>query len=576
MEAWQVIKADLVKDGTVRDILYGLPVPVTKIPELLALKKELEEHGSSLRLLVDHPEQISKLRAHAETNSASPWSVFVKVDPGYKRAGVVPGSADFLDLLQSIQDASSAIELYGFYCHAGNSYGSKSLNEASSFLSDEIKTVSEAARIAGSRLNDRNSFILSVGSTPTAHVPSSASESETALAELRSSLGNNVLEIHAGNYIFHDLQQLATSLIPPSSIAFRVLATVVSVYPGRGINGEDEALIDVGGIGLSKDTGPMEGYGKVVAIFPPSEGERNPRSSINEGWLLDMDCGWTLARISQEHGILRRDSSASAKLAIGSVVGIVGQHACLIAANHPWYYIVDSEGQGGARDEEIVDIWVPWKGADVQVVNVPLTDPRISLAGHAQYNASLCGGAISLPTNGDYLLFPFVGSDIQIEFVVLPKEDIGNLTVWPDQAFADTGRRPPWEDPPSLNCSIRDTRSYSRLSGFQLKQGSHTLNFTSVPNEGGSTRGDGIVIIALSYFPDPLPSSFPIWTPDAFIVDHGRRVPNITAIAVGSVCGILVLLCLGEVVRRKLEKGRRAKKVADEPLGMLNIQRHQA
>ncbi|KAG9049060.1 hypothetical protein FS837_011333 [Tulasnella sp. UAMH 9824] len=364
MEAWQVIKTGLVKDGTVKDILFGFPTPVTKIPEILALKNELNGHGSSLRLIVDHPEQVSKLQAYAQANRASPWSVFVKVDPGYKRAGVVPGSLHFLDLLQSIQDASSTVELYGFYCHAGNSYGSKSLNEASSFLTDEIKTVSEAARIASSRFvatNDRKPFVLSVGSTPTAHVPSDASESETALAELRSAMGNNVLELHAGNYIFHDLQQLATSLISPSSIAFRVLATVVSVYPGRGPHGEDEALVDVGGIGLSKDTGPMEGYGKVVAIFPP-EGGQNPRPPNKDGWLLDMDCGWTLARISQEHGILRQGSGGSAKLTVGSVVSIVGQHACLIAANHPWYYVVDSDGQGDAKDEEIVDIWVPWKG----------------------------------------------------------------------------------------------------------------------------------------------------------------------------------------------------------------------
>lgn len=224
--------------------------------------------------------------------------------------------------------------------------------------------MTEAAQIAASRFNasnDRKPYILSVGSTPTAHVPSSSSDSEKALAGLRSSLGSNLLELHAGNYVFHDLQQLATSLISPSSIAFRVLATVISVYPGRGTHGEDEALVDVGGIGLSKDTGPMEGYGKVVAIFPPEE-EQVPRTSSESSWLLDMDCGWTLARISQEHGILRRDSAGSAELKVGSVVGIIGQHACLIAANHPWYYVVHSDGRGYAKEEEVGDVWVPWKG----------------------------------------------------------------------------------------------------------------------------------------------------------------------------------------------------------------------
>ncbi|KIO27231.1 hypothetical protein M407DRAFT_23538 [Tulasnella calospora MUT 4182] len=49
------------------------------------------------------------------------------------------------------------------------------------------------------------------------------------------------------------------------------------------------------------------------------------------------------------------------------------------------------------------------QGADVRVVNVPLTDPRITLVNSAHYNASLCGGAISLPYYDDSILFSFQG-----------------------------------------------------------------------------------------------------------------------------------------------------------------------
>ena len=56
-----------------------------------------------------------------------------------------------------------------------------------------------------------------------------------------------------GNYPMLDLQQLHTSLISPSDIAQRILATVVSYYPGRGENGQDEALCDAGAIAMSKD-----------------------------------------------------------------------------------------------------------------------------------------------------------------------------------------------------------------------------------------------------------------------------------------------------------------------------------
>lgn len=145
--------------------------------------------------------------------------------------------------------------------------------------------------------------------------------------------------VSAGNYPLLDLQQLHTGMIQPDKIAQRVVATVVSYYPGRGPNGEDEALCDAGAIAMSKDIGNIPGFGEVTGSAK----------------------GWRLGRVSQEHGILTRGESNLEvhELRIGQQVEIIGQHACLIAAAHPWYYIVDSdEGKGS----EVVDVWVPWKG----------------------------------------------------------------------------------------------------------------------------------------------------------------------------------------------------------------------
>lgn len=95
--------------------------------------------------------------------------------------------------------ASPAISIYGFYCHAGQSYASTSLDEASQFLSAELQAVNEAAEMATSLIaqmdivSSHNApFVLSVGSTPTAH----AATPETK-AKLLSSL-HGKLEIHAG------------------------------------------------------------------------------------------------------------------------------------------------------------------------------------------------------------------------------------------------------------------------------------------------------------------------------------------------------------------------------------------
>ena len=136
-----------------------------------------------------------------------------------------------------------------------------------------------------------------------------------------------------------DLQQLHTTLIDRGRVAQKVLSTVISYYPGRGEGRGDEALCDAGAIAMSKDTGPSGHFGEILG---------RP---------------WLLQRMSQEHGILTRTpgkDDTEGGLKVGDRVEIVGQHACLIAAAYPWYYIIDSSIEEGAG--RVVDVWVPWKG----------------------------------------------------------------------------------------------------------------------------------------------------------------------------------------------------------------------
>lgn len=206
-------------------------------------------------------------------------------------------------------------------------------------------------------------FILSVGSTPTAHSTSFGGSPAAAIA--RELIGG-VLEIHAGNYPVCDLQQISTGLVAAKDVAHRVLATVISYYPGRGEAGGDEAMCDAGGIAMSRDTGPSGGHGDVVPWVGASDGTA-------------QQCEWRLGRCSQEHGILVRrtksslsmgqsgESSSSSlegdggpQLVPGEQLWIVGQHACLTCAAYPWYYILDSRAESGLIT--VQDVWVPWKG----------------------------------------------------------------------------------------------------------------------------------------------------------------------------------------------------------------------
>ncbi|KAK7694708.1 hypothetical protein QCA50_001896 [Cerrena zonata] len=340
MEAWGIVDAGLVTEGVVKDILYGLPVAVNKVADLTALAEVLARSGASVRILIDNPEQIKFLEEFAnKSGSTRKWSTFMKVRAGDKRAGLDPSSPEFRVLLE-LAIESPIIEVFGFYCHAGGSYSSTSQGEASKYLSSEVNAVNDAAGLGLSILEqdgkqqDKQHFILSVGSTPTAHAATVESRAKL------NALLNGRLELHAGNYPLLDLQQLHTSMIDRSRIAQKVLATVVSYYPGRGADGTDEALCDAGAIAMSKDTGPSGSFGEVVGKT------------------------WKLGRVSQEHGILTRDGATTPadadKLDIGEVVQIVGQHACLTLAAYPWYYVVDSSD--GSNPSVVADVWVPWKG----------------------------------------------------------------------------------------------------------------------------------------------------------------------------------------------------------------------
>lgn len=115
-----------------------------------------------------------------------------------RRAGLVPTSPYFESLLTTVF-SSTAVSVYGFYTHAGQSYASTSLTEASSFLSVEVDAVNAAAGLALALLQGKpgaaprnDPFVLAVGSTPTAHAATAETRDKLA------SLLNGTLELHAG------------------------------------------------------------------------------------------------------------------------------------------------------------------------------------------------------------------------------------------------------------------------------------------------------------------------------------------------------------------------------------------
>ncbi|EWY91512.1 hypothetical protein FOYG_08594 [Fusarium oxysporum NRRL 32931] len=298
----------LVKEGILEECLYGLPVYPGILPRLIELRKSLH-----IMLMVDNEQQVEFLEESA--SSKQPWDVFIKLDVGSRRAGVEANSAALNRLVERAQK-SSAISIYGFYCHAGHSYGGRSRDEAEKTLNIEVSSVLAAAKLLPS---DRQ-LVISVGSTPTAHVVES----------LRASMPENIkLELHAGNFPCNDLQQVSTGLVTETQQSVSVAAEVCSVYPQR-----NEALVNAGVIALSREASAFSGFGRVVG---------SP--------------AWGVVRLSQEHGILGTSEGRKVDedFKVGQKVQLWCNHACIAAAAFYVYYVVDEQGI-------VRDTWIPWKG----------------------------------------------------------------------------------------------------------------------------------------------------------------------------------------------------------------------
>ena len=288
----------------------------------------------------------------------------MKLDMGTRRAGIAHGSAAFGELLACIKE--SDIGLVGFYCHAGHSYGVSGSDEALSLLQKEIDAAVDAAAKAeaqGISPPQCTGWVLSVGATPTIISTTGAGIPGQAQPKLQKMISHLAglrergihVEFHAGVYTTLDLQQLSTHAsttapegLTTSDLALTILAEVVSLYPRRGTGNGNEALINVGTVGLGREPGrTYPGWGTVS----------DWRAENAEGFSHGLEgAGWVVGRISQEHGILTEVPHGKvSSVRLGSKVRIWPQHACIAGSGHERYFVVD-------EDEVVVDVWVRWRG----------------------------------------------------------------------------------------------------------------------------------------------------------------------------------------------------------------------
>ena len=136
--------------------------------------------------------------------------------------------------------------------------------------------------------------------------------------------------------MFGDLFQAEIETHGHDAIALTVLTSVIGKRDGK-------LLIDAGALALSKDrstevTPNDYGFGLVTDI----RGERAlGHAIVRKAW--------------QEHGLVELDPNNPVELAVGTRLRVLPNHACLTAAAHDRYHVVDLE-------DEVAAVWPRMNG----------------------------------------------------------------------------------------------------------------------------------------------------------------------------------------------------------------------
>jgi D-serine deaminase-like pyridoxal phosphate-dependent protein len=240
--------------------------------------------------------------------SDAEMDVMIEIDTGQHRCGVTSG-ADAVVLARLVEELPG-LNFRGIMTHEGHSYGAQSPAEVEQIGRQAAATM----RTIAAQLTDAGfpPSVVSMGSTPTAHIVGKEA---------------GVTEIRPGNYVFHDRTQLALGSARLEQCALRVIAHVVSnPEPGR-------VVLDCGSKTLSSDLGKhgpgVKGYGLI----------------IHKGRVLEEA---VIERLSEEHGVVTL--SPDSNLAIGDVVEVIPNHACVVANL--------AEMMAGVRKGRLAD-WIP-------------------------------------------------------------------------------------------------------------------------------------------------------------------------------------------------------------------------
>src|SRR2546430_4052908 len=254
-----LVEAEVFARAGFTDLTWAFPIDPSHVPHA---RRIAEDTGATVRVVVDD-------QCTAQALAGSGLHVWLKVDCGYHRAGVDPGSPYALSVARELGNERGLV-FDGILSHSGHAYRTANRAEAARVAEQERSVmVGFAGRLREVGLEVRG---VSIGSTP----------AMVAVQDL-----SGITEARPGNYVFYDRTMVLIGSCEPGDVGVTVLTTVVSHQPGAG-----HFIVDAGALALSKDTGPAH-------VGPQAMGAVRGAPDL------------VVATLSQEHGLIRAESPAA-------------------------------------------------------------------------------------------------------------------------------------------------------------------------------------------------------------------------------------------------------------------------
>lgn len=273
-----------------KDITVAFPANVLEIDEI----NRILSMGVDLKLFILDAVVVEVLQAKL----LHPANVLIELDAGYNRTGVSTDDVEKIKSLAKQITAADKLNLYGLYCHPGNTYHTNGVEEIRQIWSAAIRKLNLVKNSLG---EIGHGLKVRMGDTPGC----------TVVEQMEG-----VDEISPGNFIFYDLVMNYLDVCDESDIAVAMACPVVAKNEERL-----EIVVHGGGVHFSKDhlfdEHEQKFFGELVIL---AENDWSP-----------IIPGIRLAALSQEHGVLKTNRELFDQIQIGDVLGVLPIHSCLTA-----------------------------------------------------------------------------------------------------------------------------------------------------------------------------------------------------------------------------------------------------